>query len=246
MHNLIKIRPPATLWLLAALIALLVVAGGCRQEPPPPEPTAVEIIQQAVTRLTTTDGFHFTVDLSGAPAYLDPAGQLGFRTAVGDFSAPDRAQATVRAAAFGLITDVNVISIGENQWQTNLLTRQWEQLPPEWGFNPGALFDPATGLPAILTQDLTNAAITGREQLEGGPNQELYVITGQVTGERLAAISGGLIGPQAVDVTLYIAPDSYEISRILVSEPEPDAPEPSLWQLDFSQYDQQLEIAPPQ
>ncbi|MBK8987979.1 MAG: LppX_LprAFG lipoprotein [Chloroflexi bacterium] len=231
-------------WLL---IFVGLVASAC-QEPPPsptPTPTPQDIIQQAVARLTGTAGFHFNVALSGAPAYLDPTGSIAFRTAVGDFAAPDKAQAAVRAAAFGLITDINVISIGPDQWQTNLLSGKWEQLPPNWGFNPGALFD-SEGLPTILTAVLTNAAFTGREKLEGGPDQELYVITGQVDGERLAAISGGLIGPQAVNVTLWIAPDSYEIIRIVVTEPEPGSEAgSSVWQLDFSNYDQELAIEPP-
>ncbi|MBK7180539.1 MAG: LppX_LprAFG lipoprotein [Chloroflexi bacterium] len=230
---------------LLILFGLLLLLAAC-QEPPPPEPTAEEIIQQAVARLTTTSGFHFNVDLSGATAALDPTGTIAFRTAVGDFAAPDKAQAAVRAAAFGLITDISVVSIGQDQWQTNILTKKWEQLPPNWGFNPGALFDAAAGLPAILTADLTNAALAGREKLEGGPSQELYVITGQVAGERLAAISGGLIGPQAVEVTLWIAPDTYDIIRIVVNEPEPDSEEgASVWQLDFSAYDQEVTITPP-
>jgi len=232
-----------------ALLILLLVSA-CQEPAPPPAPTPTptpqDIIQQAVDRLTTTTGFHFSVDLSGAPAALDPTGTIAFRTAVGDFTAPDKAQAAVRAAAFGLITDVNVISIGPDQWQTNLLTKQWEQLPPDFGFNPGALFDAASGLPAILTADMSNAAFSGRETLEGGPAQELIVITGQVAGERLAAISGGLIGPQTVDVTLWIAPDTREIIRIVVNEPEPDSEEgASVWQIDFSNYDQAVAIEPP-
>lgn len=232
-------------WLL---ILMGLLASACQEPPPSPTPTPApeSIIQQAVARLTGTTGFHFGVDLSGAPAALDPTGQIAFRTAVGDFAAPDKAQAAVRAAAFGLITDINVISIGPDQWQTNLLTGKWEQLPPNFGFNPGALFDAAAGLPAILTADLTNVVLTGREKLEGGPDQELIIITGQVEGERLAAMSGGLIGPQAVGVTLWIAPETHEIVRIVVTEPEPDSEEgSSVWQLDFSNYDQELAIEPP-
>jgi hypothetical protein len=234
-------------YLFAFLLVLLLAAcgGGEAAPEPTPTPTPADILQRAAERLTTTSGFRFNVNLTGAPAYLDPTGQIAFRTAVGDYAAPDRAQAAVRAAAFGLITDINVISIGENQWQTNPLTKRWESLPPNWGFNPGSLFDSENGLPAILTADMTNVTLSGPERLADGPNQELYVISGQVGGERLAATSGGLIGPQAVDVTLWIAPESYEIIRIVVTEPEADATEPSVWQLDFSQYDQEVAIEPP-
>lgn len=232
-------------YLLVILLLLLAACAGEAAVEPTPTPTPADILQRAVDRLTTTSGFRFSVDLTGAPAYLDPTGQVAFRTAVGDYAAPDRAQAAVRAAAFGLITDINVISIGENQWQTNLLTRRWETLPPNWGFNPGSLFDSENGLPAILTADMTNATLRGPERLADGPNQDLYIISGQVAGERLAAISGGLIGPQAVDVTLWITPESYEIIRIVVTESAAGDAEPSVWQLDFSQYDQEVAIEPP-
>lgn len=233
-------------FLIMLFVLLLAACGGGEAAPEPtPTPTPADILQRAVERLTTTSGFRFNVTLTGAPAYLDPTGQIAFRTAVGDFTAPDRAQAAVRAAAFGLITDINVISIGENQWQTNPLTKRWESLPPNWGFNPGGLFDGQNGLPAILTADMSDATLRGRERLADGPNQELFVISGQVGGERLAAVSGGLIGPQTVEATLWIAPESYEIIRILVTEPQPEGGEPSVWQLDFSQYDQEVAIDPP-
>jgi hypothetical protein len=54
-----------------------------------------------------------------------------------------------------------------------------------------------------------------------------------------------LIGPDTVTAELWITPETFELTRILVTEPVPDSDEPSLWQVDFSQFNQVVEIAPP-
>jgi len=225
------------------LIVLCMTAACRRQEPPPPSPE--EIVAGASARLAETAGFHFVIEHSGAPVVLDPDGVLAFRRAEGDFVAPDRARATARIAAPGLVTDVDVISVAERQWQTNPLTGNWEELPPNWGFNPAVLFDNQVGLPAILVNDLSALTLTGMEQLEGGPEAELYAISGRATGERLSQMSGGLIGSEPVNAQLWIAPETFEVVRVVVTEAAAATEEPSVWQVDFSAFDQAVEIAPP-
>ena len=146
----------------------------------------------------------------------------------------------------GVVTLVNVISIAEIQWQTNPLTGRWEELPPNWGFNPATLFAPEVGLQAILTEDMTGLTLAGREPLAGVSDESLYVLSGKVGGERLAQISGGLIGPEETAVRMWIRPGTYELVRVVLTGPASTGEEPGVWQVDFSQYDQTVEIAPPQ
>lgn len=196
-------------------------------------------------KMQTQHSFHFIIDRTGAPAYVDTAETLSFRRAEGDYLAPDRAQAVVRVILPGLVTDVSVISIGPIQWETNPLTGQWQELPPDWGFNPTVLFREDVGLQAILATDLTNANLVGTEKLEDGPDKALYHLTGEVAGTRLYEMSGSLIGPDSVSAELWVEPETFVLHRILVVEPVPDSEEPSVWQVDFSQFDQELEIIPP-
>ena len=229
-------------------LALLVLAAACRTPPPPALPPA-EIVQRAAARMKAMDGFHFVIDRSGGPAYLDPAETLSFRRAEGDFVAPDRARAVVRVVTPGLVTEVSVVSVAAVQWQTNVLTGQWEELPPNWGFNPAVLFDADVGLQAILAADVTDLVLAGTETLADGPDKPLYALAGRVAGERLYQMSGSLIGPEPSAVQLWLAPETFELHRVIVTEPSADEPsaadEPSVWQVDFSDFDQVVAIEPP-
>ncbi len=225
-----------------ALWLILLSITACRPAPPPDLPPA-DIVQNAARQMEGTAGFHFLIERVGAPAYVDPPDNtVVFRLAEGDYTAPDRAQAVVRVIAPGLVTDVSVISIDELQWQTNVLTGQWEELPPNWGFNPTVLFDSEVGLQAVLRQDMSDMRLLGTEKLD---DALLYKVTGSATGERLYEMSGWLIGPQPVTVTLWIRPETFALVQAEVVEPEPDAEEPSVWLVSFSQFGQTVTIEPP-
>jgi hypothetical protein len=226
-------------WLVFGLLA-------CRSSNLP-ERSAEEIVAQSAVRMSELEGFRFDISRDGAAAYLDPDNVLSFRRATGAYVAPDKAIATVRVIGPGLITDVEVVTIAETQWQTNVATGAWEELPPNWGFNPAVLFDDEVGLQAILTADITNLQTAEPQNLKesGGPDQLLYHLTGEVAGERLHEMSGTLIGPQPVTVELWIAPETFELVRVVVNEPELEAGEPSIWQVNFINFGEVIAIEPP-
>jgi len=220
------------------------LTAACRGSIPPPPPPD-EIIAGAAARLQGITGVHFVIDRTGAPAYLDPGNTLSLRRAEGDFVAPDRARAVVRVIAPGLVTEISVISVAEIQWETNVLTGEWEELPPDWGFNPAVLFDAEVGLQSILATDLTEVEFVETQKIEDGPDEQLYHLQGRVGGEKLFRVSGGLIGPQPMAIELWVAPETFELYRVVLTEPEAGADEPSIWQVDLSRFDQVVEIAPP-
>jgi hypothetical protein len=228
------------------LLFIALLLSACRSSNLP-ELSPEQIVQQSAVRMNELAGFRFDISRDGAAAYLDPDKVLSFRRATGAYVAPDKAIATVRIIGPGVITDVDVVTIAETQWQTNVATGEWEELPPNWGFNPAVLFDDEVGLQAILTADLTNLQLNEPQNLKesGGPDQLLYHLTGDATGERLYEMSGGLIGPQPVTVQLWIAPETFELVRVVVNEPEPDAGEASIWQVDFMNFGEVIEIEPP-
>ena len=207
----------------------------------PPE----EIVTRAADRMRELGGFHFLIERSGAPTLLDPEQAIAFRRAEGDFVAPDKAQATVRIIGPGLVAEVDIISIGEIQWETNLLTGAWQELPPNWGFNPALLFDKAIGIQAIMDSDLQAIELVGFDELEEIPGLAFYRLEGEVRGEKLYTLSFGMMGPDSMTVQLWIKPETFELYRMLITDPKPDADEPSIWQMDFWDFDQSLEIHPP-
>jgi lipoprotein LprG len=230
---------------LLLLIFLWVGAAACRPEPEP-ELTPQEILQNTAQRMNQLTGFQFSITHSGPPAYLDPDNLVSLVRADGNYAAPDRAEAMVLVKLTGFVTKVDVVSVAEVQWQTNPLTGQWEELPPNWGFNPAVLFDAEIGLPTILAADVSDLVLVGREKLEEGPDAELMMLTGVVAGDRLFQMSGGLIGPAAADAQLWVMPDTFELVRVVLTEPAAGEDEsPSVWQVDFANYDRAVEIVPP-
>lgn len=245
--SILRCQRPYTTIILTALILLLTLTA-CGNQTLPDIP-AEELVQLAAERMKNSDGFQFVIERDGAPAYLDPGETLSFRRATGAFVAPDRALATVRVIGPGIITDVDVISVAEIQWQTNVVTGAWEELPPNWGFNPAVLFDDDIGIQAVLLADLSDVALAEPENLaeSEGPDELLYSVTAVATGENLYQMSGYLIGPAQVDIQLWIRPETFGLVRIVVREPEPEDEElESIWQVDISNYDELIDIQPPE
>ncbi|MCA9953182.1 MAG: LppX_LprAFG lipoprotein [Ardenticatenaceae bacterium] len=229
------------------LVTLLLLFSAC-SDPSLPDIPAEELVQRAAERMKESDGFQFVIARDGAPAFLDPGETLSFRRATGAFVAPDRALATVRVIGPGIITDVDVISVAEIQWQTNVVTGDWEELPPNWGFNPAVLFDDDIGIQAVLLADLSQVALAEPENLaeSDGPDELLYSVTAVASGENIYQMSGYLIGPEQVSIQLWIRPETFELVRIVVREPEPNyEDQESIWQVDISHYDELIDIQPP-
>ncbi len=245
--SILRCERPSPPQILLALILLLFTLAAC-SDPSLPDIPAEELVQQTAVRLQDATGFQFTIARDGAPAFLDPGETLSFRRATGAYVAPDRALATVRVIGPGLITDVDVISVAEIQWQTNVVTGVWEELPPNWGFNPAVLFDNDIGIQAVLLADLSQVALAEPENLveSEGPDELLYSVTAVASGANIYQMSGFLIGPEAVGIQLWIRPETFELVRIVLREPEPEYEElESTWQVDISHYDELIDIQPP-
>lgn len=189
------------------------------------------------------DGFRFAIDRDGALAYLDPDETLAFGSGTGDYVAPDRARAQVRIIAPGLVSTVSVISVGAVQWETNVVTGVWSELPPDWGFNPTILFDPSVGIQSILTNDLSNVMLEEPEAVEG---ELAYRISADVAGDNIHRLSGFLIDPETLPITLWIAPETFELLRVQITDPaDENQDEDSVWVIDFSEFGNVVTIEPP-
>jgi lipoprotein LprG len=229
----------------ALIFLLILTAASCSSPTPTPIPPE-ELITGAAERMTKTSGFRFSVDRSGAPAFLDPLEILSLSRLEGDFIAPDRVQAAVRIVTTGIVSDISFIGIGVSQWQTNPFTGNWESVPTGSGFNPASLFDPEIGLQAILLTDLEELELLENAEIDTLPGQPLFHLSGRMLGERTFEITYGLIGPEAMDAELWITTDTRELQRIILTERIEDPKNTRIWQFDFWDYDLDLDISSPQ
>ncbi len=229
--------------ILPFYVLLLFFLSACATPTPEPLP-ADSIVAQCVERMQALSGFHFLIERSGSPAFIDASQSLAFRRAEGDFQVPDRARATVRVIGPGIVAEIDIISVAENQWETNLLSGEWQALPPNWGFNPASLFDGEIGIQSILSSDLRDLRLLGPKELEEYPGQLLYALEASLDGEKLYQLSYGMIGPQSLEISLYVAPVTFELYRLNIIDHRSEA-EDTLWQLDFWNFNQTMNIVPP-
>jgi LppX_LprAFG lipoprotein len=229
-----------------ALLWIFVLFGLCAcQADKPVLLSPQEIIAQSADHMQNLPGFHFVIERSGTPAYLDMDETIAFRRAEGDYMAPDQAQASIRVILPGLVAEVDMVSLGEDYWETNVLTGEWQQLPTGMGFNPAVLFDQRTGFQSVLENDLSDLALLGTQELEEIPGQKLYALTARVKGEQLYQMSYGMIGPETMDISLWVAPETFDLYRIEIVDPVEGAAEPTNWLIDFWNFGTTVEITPP-
>jgi hypothetical protein len=225
--------------------AIYLFLAGCVAATPEPL-TADEILSLAIDRTSTLRGFECSLLIDGPRAYVDPDETIAMRRIDGIFVAPDKLQATIRVISPGLVTEFQIVSLGEAQWFTNLITGEWEVLPAEWGFYPASLFEPETGIVSVLRSDITNLVLEGIDELEVVPGVDLYHLVADMSGNSIYYVSYGLITSDELRVELWVEPGSYEVHRIILTEYLPMEPEPRVWTIDFWGFDRIGEISPPE
>jgi hypothetical protein len=226
----------------AAAGALLLGLGACDREPAEEVVTPQNWLENAVSAWNSTKSFHFTLVLNRRAVPLDPSGLLSYNDVEGDVVAPDRvqAQATVKTPVGN--TPVAFISIGENQWLTNPLTRQWGPAPPQAAGGVGDIFDPQTGIGPTLA-NMGELQQGPDETLEGVP---VVKLTGTMPGRILSTFAADLATVPRLDVELWVGKDDNRIRQIIVHEPPPpNAPAGASWTFKFSRFDEPISIEPP-
>ena len=205
-----------------------------------------DIISRSADRMATVAGFEFLIERTGDPVFLDINETISFRRAEGEFNSPDHVSSTVRIIAPGLVTEVQIISIGVMQWETNILTGQWQASDPVYSFNTSRIFDPEFGIPAILDNDLTDMNVTGVEELPEVPGKKLYALDASLQGDHAYEMTYGMIDNDLLKVLLWVAPESFDLYRIILIDPaDPGDHNDTVWQIDFWNFDMTFDIKNP-
>ena len=226
--------------LFLLLFAVSLLASAC--SPDIPQIPPAEVITGAGEAMLQAPSFHFKIDISGKSVILNQLTQLSLRSAEGDFARPDKMGVHLKVLAAGLAAELDMIALGNEQYLTNVLTKKWEVLPPEFGFNPAIMFDPQMGLEQILKAGLDNPHWIGVEDLNG---QSLYHLQGSIGGDKLQGMSGGLISTGAVDVDLWLDPNTNLPHKAVIVDKGSDAENPTTWTMTFSSYGKETNIAAP-
>jgi lipoprotein LprG len=193
--------------------------------------------------MMTANSLHFIIELSGEEAYLDSAQTMALKRAEGDLVRPDQMRGIVKVSSFGAVAEVAIIGLGDDQYITNPLNQQWVKLPPDYGwyFDPTLIFDPEYGIGPILNE--TAWMFGAEEEIEGQPHRRLH---GQLPAEQIAPLTAGMIGTGEVTMEAWVGQQDAYVRRIQIVELESDPEDPTQWLIEFSAFDEPVDIdAPP-
>ena len=184
------------LYALALVIFCLAAFAACGQESIPtatteptaeaiPEETAEDILLRAAEQLLRLESTAFTLEqLTGTTKLFTG---LEMTKASGMVEVPGKAQVKIEAETTSphSYVELEVITIGEDAYMTDVLTGRWLQVPPE--FLPFTLHDIAATL-ADIVGNVQTPELAGIELLEG---VETYRISGAVKSQDLSGIVPG-------------------------------------------------------
>lgn len=231
--------------LVAAALTAALFGAWMRPVLGQPEPDVVDVLSRASQRLADIESLHFTLEIEGE-TYIDESGAIQLQGAEGDLARPDKVAVEFQVRLLGATTvSIRMITIGTDSWTTDLITGNWGDAPPEFGYNPSILYDNQDGLGPVMGK-LENANLADIEDFE---DREAYHVTGTANSEIIAPLTAGtMTGDEVeVEVELWIDVETSDLLRVKVVEPESEAKEnPATWEMNLSAFNEMVTIEPPE
>lgn len=200
------------------------------------------ILSAASQRLADIESLHFTLGIDG-DTFIDETGTLKLESAEGDLARPDKVSVEFKVSLFGAGTvSIRMITVGKDSWTTDLITGNWGDAPPEFGYNPSILYDNQNGLGPVMGK-LENPTLEGTEEVN---DRDAHHITGTATAETIEPLTSGTMTGDNVAIDLWIDIETSDLLRVKVVEPESDEKEnPATWELNLSRFNEKVTIEPP-
>ena len=208
---------------------------------PATTPTPAALLEMASKRLAETPTVHFALEVQGE-TFIDTGGNIRLLGAEGDLQRPDRVRTAFQAEVMGRAISLQLVTIGDRSWTTNILTGEWENAPLEFAYQPDVLFSTQDGIGPVM----------GR--VEGVQRLEDEEIEGQTTYHLRATVDESVVGPltyytitgSPVTVDLWIDQETHDLLRAQLSEPPgPERPNPAVWMLNLTHHGEEISIEPP-
>lgn len=225
-----------SIFAFGVILALIIVSSGLKTLRALPDPQ--ELLRQAAEQAKNAKAFRFTLELKGAPAFIDTKKTISFVSAKGQYVAPDRVSADVVARLLGVPGEVQVVAIGDRQFMNNavITTNKWLEMQFSPGFNAQKLIQsPDTGIESAINA-FTELKLVGQEDLFGA---SVYHITGKAPTAKISALTVGLIiGTGDVLADIYVDVNTNQADRIVIVQPDTktDTEDATTWTLETFDY----------
>jgi LppX_LprAFG lipoprotein len=204
-----------------------------------PSPTPQDLLNAAIANTEALKTFHFVLTHENGTTPIAQGIQM--RKADGDFAKPDRFKATVSGtAAGGFAIDAKVISVGDKLWIALIGTRY---LPLENSVGAAAILDPNNGVLKAL-RGVKSPAYAGSDRVNG---VEMTIVEGTIDAGDLVALDAGAQAGKPVKGRVWIGTTDRHLYRLRLEGPLNDQePANIVRQIDLSQFDEIIDIQPPQ
>ncbi|MGI9255296.1 MAG: LppX_LprAFG lipoprotein [Thermomicrobiales bacterium] len=224
---------------------LLAGCGGAPSEPVTPPtslatPTPAEILTAASKRLAETQTVGFALDIEG-DTFIDSAGTIRLLSATGDLKRPDSVRTEIRAEVLKRAITLQLITIGDQTWLTNIVDGSWGPAPVEFAYRPDVLFDTQNGLGPVMGR-VTDVQRQPDEKIDG---VEAYHLLATVPQEVIGPLTYNTIQGSPVSVDLWVDRATGDMLRARLSEPPMSGKTPAVWTFDLMRHGQEVEIEPP-
>lgn len=239
-----KFKKLGKIYTTLLIISILVISCSGAQEE---SLTAEDALSLSFETMKSLDGFSFLIIPDGEDTFVDQQNTIILSQADGDYLVPDKVSATIKIVFSGIVAEVSVISIGENTWETNVLTGGWQKSSASYAFQPLSLLHPETGIIAVIAEDTSELEMNEGATIEELPGVDLLHLRGTLEGARINQLSADLIDDEILGVELWITPESYELHRLVITDPANSAEGvDTTWQIDFWNFGAIADIQPPQ
>ncbi|NJL93205.1 MAG: LppX_LprAFG lipoprotein [Anaerolineae bacterium] len=215
----------------------------------PPDPAA--LMATAAQEIDDTASFELLLAIEGAPILLDVS-SVGFEEpltlerAEAAFEKPDRVRATVRIGIEDVVTDMELIAIGEEQYIRHpLITfNRWMNATVVQGFQPSALVSEEQGIAHAL-RSVENVRYVGEEDLDG---VTVHHLQGEVDAAEVQAVTFGLITSTTgvLQADVFIRTRDGRLEQLLLVEPDADPASSTTWTIGLYGYGGDFGISAPE
>jgi hypothetical protein len=227
----------------AVCVLALGACGPAENEAVTPEstPAPAALLEMASKRLAETPTVHFALEVQGE-TFIDSGRNIRLLGAEGDLRRPDRVRTAFQAEVMDRAISLQLVTIGEQSWTTNILTGEWENAPLEFAYQPDTLFSTQDGIGPVMGR-VQNAQRLDDEEIEG---QSTYHLRATVDQSVVGPLTYYTITGDPVTVDLWIDQETHDLLRARLSEPPgPERPNPAVWTLNLSHHGQDVSIEPP-
>lgn len=206
---------------MALLLLLAGCGGGATATPAPtPTPTPVPdpaaILDRAAVRVAAAESLAFALEHPAGSTRLSPG--LLLTRAAGVANQPDRFQIKLELETAGSFLELEIIGIGDKTWMTNLLSGEWESVPPA---AVPVRFNNAGQLFAEVIAAVENPQLAGTERVaDANGSYDAWRIRGTLPGTALASVLPGTTLPDtAIPVTVWADQAEARLPRVELSGP---------------------------